>query len=205
MSDESDEGVRVRSARGRPRSVEADRSIIEAALDLLADDGVNALSVEAVAARAGVGKATIYRRWANKEELIGDALATLIDDMPHSFPGVTIRDQLISMVEFVRCTGSQTRAGRIFPRMAAYKHSHPEFFEIFVDRVLKPRQARLNALVRSGVSSGELRANLDHELATIVLLAPMQYVNLTDMPQRLDERTTTQLVDMVLQGLSSRS
>lgn len=189
--------------RGRPRSLEAERAIIAATLDLLVDEGVNALSVEAVALRAGVGKATIYRRWGNKEDLVGDALATLIDDMPHSFPGATVRDQLVAMLDYVRCGGSETLSGRVFPRMAAYKHSHPEFFSIFAQRVLVPRRERLAALVQRGIESGELRADLDPELATIVLLAPMQYLNLAGMPQRLDDRTPARLVDLALRGLSA--
>ena len=191
--------------RGRPRSQAAERAIVEAALDLLADEGVNALSVEAVAARAGVGKATIYRRWANKDELVGEALATLVDDLPQTLAGSTLRDQLISMVDHIRCTGTTTRAGRIFPRMAAYKHSHPDFFAVFAQRVLAPRRERLCALVQRGIDSGELRSDLDAGLATILLLAPMHYVNLAAMPQRLEERTPAELVDLVLLGLSPRS
>jgi AcrR family transcriptional regulator len=174
-------------------------------LDLLAEEGVNGLSIEAVAERAGVGKATIYRRWSNKDELVGDALATLIDDLPGQFPGATVRDQLVAMVDYVRCTGSHTRSGRIFPRMASYKHSHPELFAIFARRVLGPRRERLTALVRAGIESGEIRGDVDPELATIALLAPMQYINLAAMPQRLDESTATRLVDLVLEGLSPRT
>ena len=89
--------------------------------------------------------------------------------------------------------------------MAAYKHSHPEFFAIFAQRVLAPRRTRLGALVQRGIDSGELRSDLDAELATIVLLAPVQYLNLAAMPQRLEQRTPALLVDMVLFGLSPRT
>src|SRR4030095_14956520 len=60
---------------GRPRSETAERAIIEATLDLIAADGLSAVSIEGVAAKAGVGKTTIYRRWPNKEALICDAAA----------------------------------------------------------------------------------------------------------------------------------
>lgn len=189
---------------GRPRSQEAERAIVAAALDLLAEEGVNALSIEAVADRAGVGKSTIYRRWPNKDALVGDALATLVDDMPGEFPGSTVRSQLIAMVEYVRCSRSE-RAGRIFPRMAAYKHSHPEFFAVFAERVLAPRRARLTALVRQGVELGEIRVDVDPELAAVVLLAPMQYLMLAGLPQRLQSDTAERLVDLVLEGLADGS
>lgn len=201
MSDPAPAGVR----RGRPRSETADYAIIESALDLLADDGVNALSVEAVALRAGVGKATIYRRWASKEALVGDAMATLNDDMPDTFLGATTHDQLISMLEHVRCKTVETRAGRIFPRMASYKHSHPELFAIFTQRVLEPRRSRVRALVQRGIDQGELRDDIDVSLATTLLLAPMLYLNMTGMALQLDRTASVQLVDMAIDGLSRRT
>src|SRR2546430_2040846 len=64
-------------APGRPRSVRVDEAIIDAVLDLLADGSIESLSIEAIAARAGVGKATLYRRWSNKDDLLLDAIRTL--------------------------------------------------------------------------------------------------------------------------------
>ncbi len=198
------ESARAGSTRGRPRSQEADSAIIEATLEMIADDGVNALSIEAVATRAGVGKATIYRRWPSKEALMGDALATLIDDMPQTFDGTNVREQLVSMLEHVRCRSVDSRTGRIFPRMASYKHSHPELFAIFADRVLAPRRERVRALVQQGIDVGELRDDIDVPLAATLLLAPMLYINMTAMPQRLGDTTSRQLVDMALDGLRPR-
>src|SRR5437763_5842350 len=85
-----------RKAPGRPRSARADEAIIEALLDLLADGmPAEAISIEAVAARAGVGKATIYRRWANKEALLVDAVATVKGEVP-TISGVSVRDDLVT-------------------------------------------------------------------------------------------------------------
>ena len=86
---------------GRPRSEVADRAIVEATLELMADVGMSALTIEQVAAAAGVGKATIYRRWANKDALLVDALATLNDDLP-DVNDVPLRDALVEVVDFVR-------------------------------------------------------------------------------------------------------
>src|SRR5687768_10175832 len=87
-----------RKAPGRPRSARADEAIIEAVLALLAD-GVSAdqLSIEAVAARAGVGKATIYRRWSNKEALLVDAVASLKGPLPE-LAGVSVREDLLTLL-----------------------------------------------------------------------------------------------------------
>ena len=194
----------VNRPRGRPRSQEAESAILEATLDLIADDGVNAMSMEAVAALAGVGKTTIYRRWSSKEALMGDAMATLIDDMPETFDGANARQQLVSMLEHVRCRSVDSPAGRIFPRMASYKHSHPELFAIFAERVLAPRRERVRALVQRGIDEGELRSDVDVPLAATLLLAPIMYINMTGMQQRNDATTSEGLVNMALDGLRPR-
>src|SRR5215472_3964049 len=90
----------VRKA-GRPRSEQADRAIIEAALDLFAESGPEGLCIERVAARAGVGKATIYRRWPGKEDLLLDALAALTVPLPAP-KGVSVREDLAALVDAMR-------------------------------------------------------------------------------------------------------
>src|SRR5436190_22729254 len=83
---------------GRPRSEQAEQAIIEATLDLFAEQGFEGVCVEAVAGRAGVGKATIYRRWPNKEELLLAALGSLKSPFPEP-KGVSVREDLIAMLE----------------------------------------------------------------------------------------------------------
>src|SRR3954454_12876755 len=91
-----------RKAPGRPRNAQADRAIIQAVLDLLsAGQSADALSIEAVAAKAGVGKATIYRRWANKEALLVDAVATMKGPLPVPL-GESVRDDLVMLVAGMR-------------------------------------------------------------------------------------------------------
>ena len=82
-------GARAAAQRG------ADRAIIDAALSLFAEDGVEGLCIEKVAARAGVGKATIYRRWPGKEDLLLDALAALKTPLPEP-RGESVRDDLVA-------------------------------------------------------------------------------------------------------------
>src|SRR5262245_22575212 len=99
------------SARpGRPRSAQAERAIIEATLDLLAEVGIGGLSIEHVAARAGVGKATIYRRWANKDALIIDAAASLKSPLPE-VPGRSIREDLKIIADVMVGDQQRARAG----------------------------------------------------------------------------------------------
>jgi AcrR family transcriptional regulator len=192
--------LRVRS--GRPRSAEVDRAIIVATLDLLVDEGYAALTVEAVAARAGVGKTTVYRRWPNKDLLVADALASVNDELPPPLVDGSVRDRLVATLEHIRVKSPETFSGRIMPRMVAYARSHPELYAQYQQRVLEPRRERLRALLREGVASGELRDDLDIEVTATCFVAPMLYTSLVlcsggPAPVGLSE----QIVDLVLQGV----
>src|SRR5690349_24681883 len=97
-----------RKAPGRPRSARADEAIIDAVLDLFAEgSSAEAISIEAVAARAGVGKATIYRRWPNKDALIIDAVSTIKGAVP-SVRGESVSDDLVALLARV----GQSQDGR---------------------------------------------------------------------------------------------
>ncbi len=95
---------------GRPRSERAERAILDAALELFAESGLGGVCIEAVAARAGVGKATIYRRWPGKQDLLLDALATLKSPLPEP-GGESVRDDLVAMLRMM-CPTRPTRGGR---------------------------------------------------------------------------------------------
>ena len=148
-----------RKAPGRPRSARADEAIIEAVLDLLADGTpAESLSIEAVAAKAGVGKATIYRRWANKEGLLVDAVASLKGELPR-LAGESVRDDLIALLRPVG-TPSHTRAGKIMPCLLSELHRSPELYRCF-QKITEPRLELMRQVLRRGIDRGELRADLD--------------------------------------------
>lgn len=186
---------------GRPRSAEADTAIIDATLELIVEGGIAGLSVESVAARAGVGKATIYRRWANKDELIVDALSSLNDALPE-IPEGSIRDKLVQMVDQVRAKSTETCSGRLMPRMLSYSTQHPELFKTYFSHVIEPRRERYRTVLREGVASGELRADLDIELAATLVAAPMLYLHLMQLGMGAPKPGTSErLVDAVLDGI----
>lgn len=190
---------------GRPRSAEADQAIVDATLDLIAEEGLNALSVEAVAVRAGVGKATIYRRWPSKEALVEAALGRMNDSLSPAPVEGPLRERLVVLVEEIRCKSSETHGGRILPRMLAYGPSHPELFEMFYRQVITPRRARFQAVLTDAITSGDLPPDTDVDLAVTLLAAPMLYLNMMQSAAGAPEpRTSESLVDCVLQGLAPR-
>src|ERR1700755_2004368 len=100
-----------RKAPGRPRNAQADEAILEAVLELLsAGHSAAAISIEAVAAKAGVGKATIYRRWPNKEALLIDAVQAMKGPLPEP-AGRSVREDLLMLVKANR-SGRALRYGQ---------------------------------------------------------------------------------------------
>jgi AcrR family transcriptional regulator len=191
---------------GRPRSPEADRAIVRAALELIAEDGVAPLTVEAVAARAGVGKTTIYRRWPGKDELVVDALASLNDDLQDEWgtgTGDSARERLVQLLDLMRRRAQGTLGGRIFPAMAACSGTQPQLWALFHERVLEPRRELLRAQLRDGVRSGELRADLDIELAVNLLVGGMVYaLNLRAPGVAVADDYAARLVALALDGIA---
>ncbi len=164
-----------RKAPGRPRSARADEAIIEATLDLLASGTpVEALSIEAVAARAGVGKATIYRRWANKEMLIVDAVASIKGDKP-AVKGDSVREDLITLLRPVGKM-KQNRFGKIMPCLLGELRRNPQLADSF-RQLTEPRREAVREVIRRGVATGEIRADIDVEIALTMLVGPLLMQN----------------------------
>ncbi len=191
--------------RGRPRSVEADAAILDATLELIDESGLTGLSVESVAARAGVGKATIYRRWPSKEALVASALGRCAEEMSVIEPVGSLRDQLVAYVEQIRLKSPETHSGRIMPRMLSHASRSPELFRIYFDQVIRPRRARVRLVLAEAVDRGELRDDVDLDLAVTMISAPMLYLNLVQSANGTPSPGTSEaLVDAVLSGLVPR-
>jgi AcrR family transcriptional regulator len=188
---------------GRPRSERAEKAIIEATLDLLIEEaGVAGVTIEAVAARAGVGKTTIYRRWANKEALIVDALATLKEPVP-PLAGVTARDDLIALTQAIRPPGDR-RFDCVWNILGGAA-KHPELVRKFQQDVLEPRREVFRGVLRRGVASGEFRGDLDIEVAEAVILGAMTLrARSLDRDRAMPEDFAPRLIDTVLRGFSAR-
>ncbi|MCL7458482.1 TetR/AcrR family transcriptional regulator [Micromonospora echinofusca] len=188
---------------GRPRSVRADEAIVEATLDLLADGStIEAISIEAIAARAGVGKATIYRRWPGKEALLRDALRRLKGTPPEP-AGHSVRDDLILLVGAVG-HHIDPRAARIMPCLVPEVNRSPEQYQLY-QNIIEPRREMMREVLRRGVRCGELRADLDVEVVMAMLTGPMLVQRVMRWHPDLDEPTLPQrIVDGVLDGIRAR-
>ncbi|MBO0867736.1 MAG: TetR/AcrR family transcriptional regulator [Micromonosporaceae bacterium] len=160
-----------RKAPGRPRSARADEAIIDAVLDLLAaGTPAGELSMEAVAAKAGVGKATIYRRWPNKEALIVDAVGTVKGEVPE-LAGESLREDLLALLLPTR-KARATRAGQIVPCLLSEFARNPELNRCW-QRLLEPRREALREVLRRGIARGEIRPDVDLEVVSTMLSATL--------------------------------
>ena len=159
---------------GRPREERADRAILAATLELIAVRGVHDLRVDDVAERAGVGKATIYRRYRSKEELIAAAVRSLVGDISIPDTGSTEEDLRRLMRNAVKVYRGSVEAS-VMPGLVEAINRDPELARSVREGFLTRRRAALSLVLERGVQRGDLRPDLDFELALDVLAGPLFY------------------------------
>jgi AcrR family transcriptional regulator len=186
---------------GRPRSERANQAILSAALDLFADCGPDALCIEQVAARAGVGKATIYRRWPGKEDMLLDAISTLRTQLPEP-QGRSVRADLIALLNAICRDATDRRRARLFALLQGEGSRYPRLMDTYIQTVVQPRRDMVRSVLRRGVATGELREETDIEAASFLLdgavLASMYG------PGPVDARYARRVVEELLRGLAAR-
>jgi AcrR family transcriptional regulator len=190
---------------GRPRSAEADRAILEATVELLGEHGIRGLSIEAVAARAGVGKTTIYRRWKSKEELIVAAASLLRPSEVPAEQGSLIED-LRALVTIQRERLANSSIPRVMPRILPEAMEDPELHRTIVEQAVEPIRDIIRTIVQRAIDRGELRDDVDVEAVVDMLHALPIYTLLmggADM-SRVAE-VPDRYVPLLLEGLSSSS
>jgi AcrR family transcriptional regulator len=188
---------------GRPRSEQAEQAIIEATLDLFAEKGFEGVCVELVAARAGVGKATIYRRWPNKEELLLAAFASLKSPFPEP-EGVSVRDDLLAMVEVMCADKADPRKARRYALLLGEGEKYPRLMARYKETVVQPRRDAMRAVIRRGIETGELRPDTDVEIAMLSLTGAIMSKEKSE-DGTFDGDFAARLVDGLLLGLSART
>jgi AcrR family transcriptional regulator len=182
--------------RGRPRSTEADDAILTAAFAVFAECGFDGLTVEGVAARAGVGKGTIYRRYPNKLDLVIAASKYFIQN--HEPPPDTgsIASDLRVLVDHLIDVVSNTPVGVALPMIVAERKRLPELAAAH-DEITACKRERNRAVIRRAIERGELRADADPEIVIDTYVSPVLYRFLvTDFP--LDDEFAANVVDTVM-------
>ncbi|MEO7557098.1 MAG: TetR-like C-terminal domain-containing protein [Acidimicrobiales bacterium] len=184
---------------GRPRDVHAERTILEATIDLVAEVGFGGLTVDAVAARAAVGKATIYRRWASKAELVYAAMEATHEEWVPPDTG-SLRADLVAVFDHLAEHVVETRGGRAIPALVAGAEINAELAEL-VHRFVAERRARTCLVFDRARARGEIGDEFDVELAIDMTCAPVFYRRLLSGAP-LAPGDGERVVDMLLGGIA---
>lgn len=182
---------------GRPRSEQAHQAILDATISLLAEVGFSALTVESIATRAGVGKATIYRRWPSKLPLVAEAFGGLpaLEDVDTG----DLRNDLVTMLRRYLQAFHATPLAEVLPSLAGERAHNPELDVL--DSVLKGRRQPLMAAFERALERGELSPDLDLELAADLVVGPIA-VRLYFTGGRIHPRIVGPMVDLALSGIA---
>ncbi|OEV28791.1 TetR family transcriptional regulator [Streptomyces nanshensis] len=199
----SDAGADAAPARrGRPRSEAVERAIIEGVLRLLEEGtSIDALSIEGVARVAGVGKATVYRRWPGGKDEMLLAVVDALEEPPAEPVGASVRDDLVTLLEWYRRVGMAKRQSAVLRTMTSHVKSHPELWQQYHDTVIKARRETLNGVLRRGIEAGELRGDLDVGLLGELFTGPMLTRTVLHEGKDLPDGLAEQIVDSVLDGV----
>jgi AcrR family transcriptional regulator len=160
--------------RGRPRSENARRAVLDAAAEL-ALEGAAGTGVDAIAARAGVSRTTVYKWWPSAAAVLLEGLLERTRDTLESPASATTREALYDYLARLVTLVRDTPAGALLRGLAAASVTDPRVGRALVDDWLAPRRAAVVDLLVQGVGRGEVRRGLDYEAATDVLFAPIYY------------------------------
>ncbi len=184
---------------GRPREPEVDQRILDAALRLMAQHGYARMSMDAVAAEAGVTKPTIYRRYSSKEQLAMAAVVSYCDKNPPVYTGETRADLIVQMTHF-RNALERPFGMAMLGTVLAEEHDTPALLACFREYLVAPRRQALHTILLRAQHRGKLRPAADINLAVNMLIGAYyaQYVAGTPFAANWSE----QIVDAVLAGIS---
>jgi AcrR family transcriptional regulator len=188
--------------RGRPRSARAHATILKAAAGLLLERGLDAVSMDAVAARAGVSKATIYRWWPTKESLALDALYTEWSAAaPAPMDTGSLRGDLLELLSpWAQLVGTDQPYARVIAALLTEARTDPAFAAEYQQRVVQPRRDQARVIFGRAIERGEIPAGLDVEVALDLIYGPL-YHRLLQGHAPLDDAFVQAAIDLALTGI----
>lgn len=187
---------------GRPRSERAEHAIIDATIEALGECGIDGVRCEDVAARAGVGKATLYRRWAGKEDLLIAAFAAMRHPLPEP-RGESVREDLIALLAAVAADADDPRYAQQYALLHGAGERYPRLVARYKERVVEPRRELVRSVLRRGIETGELRPGTDVEVAMLLLTGAIMARGKHD-PAPAATGFVERAVDELLLGIARR-
>lgn len=189
----------AKRAPGRPRSEAARRAILRSTMRLLEDTGFSDLSIEAIAADANVGKATVYRWWPNKGALVADALGSgAAKQLRFPDTGSVRSDISMQMKQWVEILHG--RRGRIVAALISGGQSDKEIIQAFRERFVRPKRLDAHKILQRGVERGELPATVDMDLILDSLYGAI-YMRFLIWQEGLTETFVDDVVELIFGGV----
>src|SRR5271156_1263399 len=161
----------------RPRSAQAHKNVLDAAVQLFSEQGIDATSMDAIAETSGVSKATIYKHWQDKDALVLEVVGYLhgLDVEPPVFDTGDLRADLIALLQYQPAADRQALREKMTPHMIAYASRNRAMGEVWRARVVEPARTALTIILKRGEKRGSLRRGIDPEVGIALLLGPMIY------------------------------
>jgi AcrR family transcriptional regulator len=176
--------------------------MLDAALEAVAEGGLDSVTCEDVAARAGVGKATLYRRWPGKEDLLIAAFASLKSPLPEP-AGESVRDDLIAMLGVMARDANDPKYARQFALLHGEGARFPRLVARYKEQVVEPRRELFRTVLRRGIATGELRDDIDVEVAMLALTGAVMAREKHDGTPA-DPGFAQRVVDELLTGIAAK-
>jgi AcrR family transcriptional regulator len=192
---------RAATRRGRPRSAAAQRAILAAVADLLRHRPMAQMSMDAVAARAGVSKATIYRWWPTKEALALDALCHEWGAVSEAIDTGALRGNLLGLLRPWAHLAATRPYGRIVAALVSQAQNDPEFGRRYRERFVEPRRDQARAILRQAVERGEIQDKANIEVAIDLLYGPI-YHRVLHGHAPVTDMFVRDVVDAALHGIA---
>ncbi len=193
---------------GRPRSEKSHRAILRAALELLSRDGLSGMSIEGVAERAGVGKTTIYRRWATKEELVMAALQAIESRRPFQVTGDFHKDVLAWARSLLRLIeNADIDYLDLIARIFGEARANPGLMDALIQKIYGPRMAFFSEVFKEAKKRGDIRRDIELTAFLSVIGGAFLYygfISGTVFGSRRPKNLEEQMVDIVLHGIEPR-
>lgn len=193
--------VKTGLQRGRPRSERANQAILDAALELLAEQGLDGLTMEGIADRAGVAKTTLYRRWSSREEVLEAAAQKFVEEIGVPDTGTIGGDLLALLTSAIGVYSGLP--GRVMPGLVAAMAQNPSLARAVRDGFLASRRTALRSVLERAIRRGELRRGIDVAITLDMLGGPLMY-RLLVTGEPVDESTAAVVVETLLRGIAAR-
>jgi AcrR family transcriptional regulator len=161
----------------RPRSAEAHKKVLDAAVQLFSERGIDSTSMDAIAEVSGVSKATIYKHWQDKNALCLEVMGYLhgLDEEQPVFDSGDLRADLIAQLQYQPAADRQALREKVRPHMIAYASRNRAMGAVWRARIVEPARTALTNIIKRGEKRGILRHGIDPEVGIAILLGPMIY------------------------------